>query len=67
MGDLEDIVPAYAGRTEYPLGSCNAYIRIKDDQMFAAHTTFNMYNLMLRIFKKHEFHLNNPDAVNSVI
>lgn len=63
MGDLEDIIPAF---TSYLKDSkfmdCSAFVKLSDDNehLSVGHNTYNIYSLMLRVYKTYNFTLSNP-------
>ena len=59
MGDLEDLIPKYDPAAER-LPSCNAVIKLTEDgRILIAHNTFNIYSLMLRVYKTYDFALHD--------
>jgi len=62
MGDLNDLVPSAAKISKFNIGNCNSFY--KDGIM--AHNTFNIYSLMLRVFKSYHFHLHDTNVVNNL-
>eukprot|EP01017_Pseudomicrothorax_dubius_P026478 TRINITY_DN2957_c0_g1_i2.p1 TRINITY_DN2957_c0_g1~~TRINITY_DN2957_c0_g1_i2.p1 ORF type:complete len:512 (+),score=91.97 TRINITY_DN2957_c0_g1_i2:67-1602(+) len=70
MGDLEDIVPAfsYHPAVKNPAFSeCSAFIRLVNGSLLTGHNTYNIYPLMLRVFKSYQFGLSNKGVVSSTI
>jgi hypothetical protein len=48
VGDLEDLIPAFrAPNTNMDgyerMGNCNAYVKLMDGRIYAAHSTHNIY------------------------
>lgn len=55
MGDLEDIIPAFSVFAEKD-PNCNALIKFSREKgLIVGHNTFNIYSLMLRIYKVYDF------------
>lgn len=62
MGDLNDLVPSAGAYARHGIGNCNAFYR----NNIMAHNTFNIYSLMLRIFKSYHFSLKDPNVKNNI-
>ena len=60
MGDLGDILPSIGEKMRGNIGNCNSF-HLKD---IVAHNTFNIYSLMLRVFKTYEFRTH--DTINTL-
>jgi hypothetical protein len=59
-GDLEDLIPAFKeGHSDVndneKMGNCNAYVKMMDGKIYAAHSTHNIYEFLLRTFKTYHF------------
>lgn len=64
-GDLQDLIPAFhdpsmmqghGKQTEDKKpGNCNGYVKMMDSQLYLAHSTHNIYQFLLRIFKTYHF------------
>jgi hypothetical protein len=66
MGDLEDIIPAFQRKADGKLDSCNSLIVMVNDEILVGHNTFNIFSLMLRVYKTYQFSLNDPDVKSNL-
>jgi len=66
MGDLEDLNPKYNTSFE-KMPSCNALIKLTSDgRILVGHNTFNIYSLMLRVYKTYHFALHDPNVKSNL-
>jgi hypothetical protein len=66
MGDLEDIIPCYSSEYKKEM-SCNSLLKLtKDGNIAMGHNTFNIYSLMLRVFKTYHFALHDPNVRSNI-
>ncbi|KAL4446161.1 hypothetical protein ABPG74_021700 [Tetrahymena malaccensis] len=61
MGDLEDIQNAVL-KTNKTEKNCDAYVKLTKNDLVCAHSTFNIYSLMLRVYKAYNFQFHNKDV-----
>ena len=62
MGDMEDIIPCF-NDTFVKLPSCNSLTKLtKDNRLIVGHNTFNIYSLMLRVYKTYHFALHDQNV-----
>ncbi|CAD8182994.1 unnamed protein product [Paramecium octaurelia] len=60
MGDLQDLWPSVGQVQTQGIGNCNSFYK----PGIVAHSTFNVYQTMLRIYKSYNFKLKDKDVVN---
>jgi hypothetical protein len=66
MGDCEDIIPKYES-SFVKMPSCNALIKLtKEGRIMVGHNTFNIYSLMLRVYKTYVFPLHDTNVKSNI-
>lgn len=69
MGDLEDIIPCFTPtlKDKGKPTSCNALIKATDEgDLIVGHTTFNIFSLMLRVYKTYDFALHDVGVLSNI-